>query len=108
MPAPLSARRPQYQDAAVRAFLAELGEANAGLFNASGRAFPDVAAMGENVVIVFEGEEASVAGTSCSSPIFASTIALLNDELISVGRRPLGFLNPFLHVLFAGAGRARG
>ncbi|KAI0085907.1 peptidase S8/S53 domain-containing protein, partial [Irpex rosettiformis] len=37
-------------------------------------------------------------GTSCSSPIFASVISLINDQLIAAGKSPLGFLNPFLYA----------
>ncbi|KZP04478.1 subtilisin-like protein, partial [Athelia psychrophila] len=37
-------------------------------------------------------------GTSCATPIFASTIALLNDQLICAGKSPMGFLNPFLYA----------
>ena len=78
-------------------YLAQLGRTNAGLFNPKGRAFPDVAAIGQRVEIIDAGGSVLVAGTSCSSPIFASVISLLNDELISAGRSPLGFLNPFLY-----------
>lgn len=38
-----------------------------------------------------------MSGTSAASPTFAGVIALLNDYLISQGKPPLGFLNPFLY-----------
>ncbi len=60
----------------------------------TGRGFPDVAAQGNNVEIVNGGGAGLVGGTSCSSPIFASVISLINDRLISAGKKPLGFLNP--------------
>jgi len=63
----------------------------------TGRAFPDLAAQGENVIIFDGGRSGTVAGTSCSSPIVASTIALLNAELIAAGKAPVGFLNPFIY-----------
>ena len=63
----------------------------------TGRGFPDVAAQGEKVQIVVGGQTGSVAGTSCSSPIFASVVSLLNDRLIAAGKPPLGFLNPLLY-----------
>ncbi|KAJ7572670.1 family S53 protease [Mycena floridula] len=90
--------QPDYQSTAVSAYLATLGSTNSGLFNASGRAFPDVSTQGQNVAIVNGGKAASVAGTSCSSPIFTSVVALINDKLISSGKSPLGFLNPFLYA----------
>lgn len=40
----------------------------------------------------------TVNGTSCATPISASTFALLNDELIAAGKSLLGFLNPFLYA----------
>ncbi|KAJ7180886.1 family S53 protease [Mycena filopes] len=87
-----------YQKDAVAGYLKALGNTNKGLFNASGRGYPDVAAQGENVQIVSGGQTQGVAGTSCSSPIFASVISLLNDQLITAGKSPLGFLNPFLYA----------
>ncbi|KAI0769638.1 family S53 protease [Trametes elegans] len=95
--------QPSYQAGAVSTFLSALGNTNAGKFNRSGRAFPDVAAQGDNVEIVVGGEFGLVAGTSCSSPIFASVVSLLNDELAAVGKPPLGFLNPFLYSTGAAA-----
>ncbi|KAJ6487201.1 family S53 protease [Mycena vitilis] len=89
---------PDYQSDAVAAFLKAQGTTNKGLFNASGRGYPDVAAQGENVQIVSGGSTEGVDGTSCSTPIFASVIALLNDQLIAAGNAPLGFLNPWLYA----------
>ncbi|KAI9060406.1 subtilisin-like protein [Trametes sanguinea] len=88
--------RPQYQDAAVKEYLAQLGSTNAGKFNASGRAFPDIAAKADGYIINSDGFT-GVTGTSASSPTVASVIALLNDRLASAGRPPLGFLNPWLY-----------
>lgn len=89
--------QPSYQSTAVAGYLAIQGSENAGLFNPSGRAFPDVSAIGFLVDIILAGNEVSVMGTSASSPIFASCIALINDGLIANGKSPMGFLNPFLY-----------
>lgn len=88
---------PSYQASAVSSYLAQLGDTNYGLYNRSGRGFPDVAAMGENVEIVYQQKTSVVEGTSCSSPIFASIISLINDRLLAAGKPVLGFLNPFLY-----------
>ncbi|KAI0081293.1 subtilisin-like protein [Panus rudis PR-1116 ss-1] len=96
--------RPSYQSAAVTAYLNKLGNTNSGKFNRNGRAFPDVAAVGDNVEIVFQQQFGLVAGTSCSSPIFASVISLINDRLAAAGKPSLGFLNPFLYSTAASAG----
>ncbi|KAK0214212.1 family S53 protease [Armillaria nabsnona] len=89
---------PSYQATAVSTYLAALGDTNAGRFNTAGRGFPDVAAQGSDVLIVSGGEGYLIAGTSCSSPIFASVISLINDRLIAAGKPVLGFLNPFLYA----------
>lgn len=90
--------RPSFQSSAVSTYLTALGSTNSGRFNSSGRAYPDVSAQGEKVDIVDGGTTGTVAGTSCSSPIFASIISLINDRLVSAGKPVLGFLNPFLYA----------
>ncbi len=89
--------QPSYQSTAVADYLKILGNTNSGLYNASGRGFPDVSAQGENFQVGKLGSAEGVDGTSCASPTFASVIALLNDELITAGKSPLGFLNPLLY-----------
>lgn len=56
-----------------------------------------------NCEIVYQGSTGTVDGTSCSSPIFASVIALLNDELVAANKSSLGFLNPWLYSTAASA-----
>jgi tripeptidyl-peptidase-1 len=90
--------RPDWQNDAVNGYLDFLGDKYSGLYNASGRAYPDVSAYGMNVKIFNQGVQVGAAGTSCSSPIFASVIALLNDQLMSAGQPPVGFLNPALYL----------
>ena len=85
------------QDSAVGAYLETLGETHEGLFNPDGCAYPDVSAQAKDIIITLKGEVTTVDGTSGSSPIFASIIALLNDELSVAGKPPLGFLNPMIY-----------
>ena len=89
--------RPSYQDRAVGSYLQKLGNANASRYNVSGRAYPDVSTQGANFSIHSGGQGYGFTGTSASSPTFASIIALINDRLLTSGRRPLGFLNPLLY-----------
>nr|GAT54755.1 predicted protein [Mycena chlorophos] len=92
--------RPSYQKAAVQKFLDGLAPGTyAGLFNATGRAFPDVSAQSVNFTVWVGGEEFLIGGTSASAPAFAGFIALLNDARISKGQKPLGFLNPLIYGL---------
>ncbi|KZV93723.1 subtilisin-like protein [Exidia glandulosa HHB12029] len=89
---------PDFQKDAVQGYLNSLGGTYQGLFNAGGRAFPDVAAQGTKIATVNAGQFGQTGGTSASAPIFASTIAFLNDELLAAGKNPLGWLNPFLYA----------
>jgi len=67
-------------------------------FNASGRATPDVSALGDvHFQVVNGGRTISVGGTSASSPTFAAVITLLNDIRLNAGKPTLGFLNPFIY-----------
>ncbi|KAI1787575.1 family S53 protease [Ganoderma leucocontextum] len=95
--------QPDYQTDAVAAYLKTLGNTNAGLFNTTGRAFPDVSAQGVNFIVDVAGQGQGVSGTSASSPTFAAVVALLNDELLNQGKSPLGFLNPLLYSTAAAA-----
>jgi tripeptidyl-peptidase I len=47
---------------------------------------------------VIGGSTEPVAGTSASSPTIAGIFSLLNDYRISLGKPPLGFLNPILYT----------
>lgn len=55
--------RPAYQDQVVPAYLKTLGNQFNGLFNASGRGFPDVASQSFNLTFVTEGLLGGFAGT---------------------------------------------
>jgi len=43
------------------------------------------------------GTEERIGGTSASTPAFAGVITLVNDALLAAGRKPLGFMNPWLY-----------
>ncbi|EIM81511.1 subtilisin-like protein [Stereum hirsutum FP-91666 SS1] len=90
--------RPSYQDSAVSTYLEALGDRNSGLFNPSGRGYPDIAAIGDGLLTIEDGQEFAESGTSASTPVAAAVIALLNDYLISQGKSPLGFANPWLYA----------
>jgi len=90
--------QPSYQTSAVATFTKALGTKYAGLYNASGRAYPDLAAQAENFSVYVEGFAEGVDGTSCSSPTIAGVIALVNDYRLSVGKPVLGFMNPVIYA----------
>lgn len=89
--------QPEWQADAVPAYLSSIGGTYEGLFNASGRGIPDVAAQGQSFVVYDKGRRSLLSGTSASSPAFAGVIALLNAARKSQGSPPLGFLNPWLY-----------
>ncbi|KAK7031632.1 subtilisin-like protein [Favolaschia claudopus] len=89
--------QPSYQTSSVTPFLTNLGTKFSGLFNASGRAYPDVSAAASGFQVVISGRTSSVGGTSASSPTVAGIVSLLNDFRISQGKAPLGFLNPLIY-----------
>ncbi|KAI0719330.1 subtilisin-like protein [Cerioporus squamosus] len=77
---------------------------DASVFNASGRAYPDVAANGFPTVVAVDGNFTTSGGTSASAPIFAALIAAVNDARIAAGKGPVGWINPALYShLFATA-----
>jgi tripeptidyl-peptidase-1 len=89
--------RPSYQDGVVLSYLKEIGNSNAGLYNPEGRAYPDLSAQALYFQIVWNETYSVISGTSASTPLMSSIIALVNDALISSGKQPLGFLNPWLY-----------
>ncbi|CAH7666887.1 peptidase S8/S53 domain-containing protein [Phakopsora pachyrhizi] len=93
-------KQPEWQRNDVFDYLGFLGEETySGMFDGSGRGFPDVAAQGAKYAIAWRGEFLTVGGTSASAPTFASIISLLNDYSISLGGSSLGFLNPWLYKI---------
>lgn len=92
--------RPPYQDAAVSAYLQNTqGLPAASYFNASGRAYPDVTALGSNYNIFVNGQWQLVSGTSAASPTFAGILTLIVAERVAAGKPRFGFLNPTIYQL---------
>lgn len=89
--------RPSWQNGQATGYINNLNGTHAGFYNASGRAFPDVAAVGQRYVILANGTQSMESGTSASTPVFATMIALINDKRLRAGKPPLGFLNPLLY-----------
>lgn len=89
--------RPSYQDKQVEDYLSSIGSLHKGLYNPSGRAYPDIAAQGYRFLITYAGRNTFLDGTSASSPAAAAVLTNVNDALIAAGKRPLGFLNPWLY-----------
>ncbi|KAA8569851.1 hypothetical protein EYC84_002194 [Monilinia fructicola] len=89
--------RPSYQDKVVSDYIKNLNGTFDGLYNKSGRAYPDISAQGTYFAYVWNQTYGSISGTSASTPLLSGIIALVNDALIAKGKPVLGFLNPWLY-----------
>ena len=78
-----------------------------GSFSPTGRATPDVAALGEGFQVVVNGDTMTVGGTSASTPTFAGIVSLLNEARVQKKMKPMGLLNPFLYQNTAAFNDAR-
>lgn len=90
--------RPSYQSDAVSNYLTKYApKYGESVFNSSGRAYPDVSALGLKLATVYLNQTYGIGGTSASAPIFASIINLLNEERLEQGKGPIGFLNQIMY-----------
>ncbi|KAK4234647.1 tripeptidyl-peptidase [Achaetomium macrosporum] len=92
--------RPEWQDGVVSPYVARLvaeNDTRVPLFNHSGRAMPDISAIGSAFQIVMGGSISQVLGTSASTPVVAAMVALVNDARMRAGKTSLGWLNPLLY-----------
>ncbi|KAA1465920.1 family S53 protease [Dentipellis sp. KUC8613] len=89
---------PAYQQADVAAYQKTLPASYDGLYNKTGRAYPDVSARATLVDFVWQAQYTQINGTSTATPVLASIAALLNDELVAAGKSPIGFMNPFIYA----------
>ena len=106
------APQPAWQRAAVAAYIASgtpLPPPSA--YNASNRAYPDVSALGHNVLIWQAGAKppylaplagiSALDGTSISAPVWAGIIGLINARRAAAGKPAVGFVNPAIYHLAA-------
>jgi len=89
---------PVWQQQAVDRFF-ELQEAHPAVpgYNTKGRGIPDVAMHGYGYKVVVAGKLYVLSGTSASSPVLAGIASLVNADLLSKGKPPIGFMNPTLY-----------
>jgi len=93
---------PEFQKAAVAAYKSN-PDANLppqAYWNNTGRGYPDIAALGglkAPYCIATGGTFSGVAGTSAACPVAAGVFARLNGLRLAAGKKPMGFLNPFIY-----------
>ena len=66
------------------------------VYHHGGRGFPDVAAVGENQIVLWAGQWWTIGGTSLSAPLWGAMLTLINEKRIAKGKSTLGFVNPAL------------
>ena len=75
--------------------------------SASFRNIPDVALTADNVYVAYgKGSQGEFGGTSCAAPLWAGFIALANQQAAAAGRPVVGFINPAVYTIAAGASYA--
>jgi tripeptidyl-peptidase-1 len=62
------------------------------------RGYPDLVAIGSNIMIASAGIINSADGTSASAPIVSSLITMINQERLAAGKSTVGFINPVLYA----------
>src|SRR5581483_9158741 len=67
------------------------------------RNVPDVALTADNILIVADGANQCVAGTSAAAPLWAGFTALVNEQAAANGASTVGFLNPALYAIGRGS-----
>ncbi|KAL1966156.1 hypothetical protein VTN77DRAFT_4708 [Rasamsonia byssochlamydoides] len=72
--------------------------ADGGIYNRAGRGYPDLAAVGDNVVIFNAGLPTLIGGTSAAAPVFAAILTRINEELLAQNKPTVGFVNPILYA----------
>ncbi|OTA67118.1 hypothetical protein K449DRAFT_455218 [Hypoxylon sp. EC38] len=73
--------------------------AKGGIYNRGGRGYPDVSAVGDNIVVyAFNQTVYPMGGTSASAPISGSILTLINEERLAAGKSTAGFVNPVLYA----------
>lgn len=102
---------PDWQKDAVAGYFTAAAAAlpPAAAYNASNRAYPDVAALGRDFLVFMQGSGSLPGekgwnffdGTSASAPVWAGLVTLLNGERLAAGKARLGFLPPMLYAFGA-------
>lgn len=62
------------------------------------RGYPDISAIGHNLLTVSNSGSLLADGTSASAPIVAGLITLINQQRLAKGKSNVGFINPVLYA----------
>ncbi|KFH43138.1 Tripeptidyl-peptidase-like protein [Hapsidospora chrysogenum ATCC 11550] len=90
-------REPWQDGGVVDSYVQALGDHLDGYYNASMRAIPDISAIAKLFQTIIAQQSTMLDGTSASTPVLASMIALINEERVRAGKGVLGWLNEKLY-----------
>ncbi|KAF7975943.1 hypothetical protein HWV62_8231 [Athelia sp. TMB] len=91
---------PGYQASQVKSYLTNTPPPyTSAQYNNSGtsRGYPDLSANGANYAVAVDGNFSLVYGTSASAPVVGAILTMVNDARITVGKAPIGFINPTIY-----------
>ncbi|KAH9474907.1 Aorsin [Psilocybe cubensis] len=91
---------PMYQKNALDNYFRDHRPTYSGdIWNSTGnsRAYPDIAANGANYAVVVDGRYTRLFGTSAAAPVVGAILTMINDARITVGKKPIGFINPAIY-----------
>jgi tripeptidyl-peptidase I len=88
-----------WQTNAVKQYFSSLpaSEVPTAGYNPFGRGYPDVSLIGVYYEVVIANTIQLLFGTSCSSPVFAAMVSLINSDRANKSLSSIGFLNPTLY-----------
>lgn len=93
--------RPFWQNQAVENYLKSgVSLPNDKYWNKNGRGYPDVSSNSHNCLTYSDNAWIGSDGTSCSSPVFAGVVAVLNNHQLKMGKKVLGYLNLLLYSMY--------
>ena len=90
--------QPAYQTPEINSYLSSNRTPPSDYFNVTGRAYPDVAALGHQFLIYLSGAWGLVDGTSAAAPVFAGVITHLNQRRLENNLPTMGFINPWFYA----------
>ncbi len=88
--------QPSWQTSAINGYFAT-GASPAAGYNPNGRGIPDMAMLGVYYQVMLAGSLVSLFGTSCSSPVTAAMVSLINAARKLQALSSVGFMNPTLY-----------
>jgi hypothetical protein len=68
-------------------------------YNPEGRGLPDIALIGVAYQVVVGGVVTGVFGTSCSAPVMAAFVSLVNAARLAQKKSTIGWINPTLYAV---------